>query len=339
MTGQHAPRLTRRSLLAAAVATPGIDWADALPRGVTPTPPAERRVAIAYSVWHEDQDWKKVWGAPARGFYRSDDPTIIRAHAEEVSGAGIDFFMLDATNDIGSDIRTGAGLPYQRFEEHSIATVFDVYAGLPRRPRLCFMVGYVPHSDDLANGRVTAKASEIYDVYVSNPRYAPLLEMYNGRPLLIVYGETPARWQNGLPPWSDPRFTVRFMTAGLTQQPALLDGRVSRFGYWSWQDRGPAAYPVFDGHPEAMMITAFWPEDREHHRPGQGRDDGRTFLEAWRRARRIGPRFLMLGTYNEYNAMEQPSAALSKDIEPNTTFGTQYLDMVRAQAALFHAGR
>ncbi len=316
-----------------------MNWNDPLPPGVTPTPAAERRVGIVYSCWHEDDNWKEVWGKPARGFYRSDDPAIIRAHAEETSGAGIDFLVLDATNDIGSDIRTNVGLPYQKFEEHTIAKVFEVFSGLQRRPQLCFMIGYVTNSDDLFNGRVTAKASEIYDAYASNPRYANLFQMYQGRPLLIVFGETPARWQTGLPPWSDPRFTVRFMSAGVTEQPALLSGHVSRFGYWSYQDRGPATYPVENHHPEAMMITAFWPEDHANHRPGQGRNGGKTFTQAWERARRIGPRFLLIGNYNEYNIHEQPSAEMSKDIEPSTAFGSLYLDITRTQSALFHAGR
>ena len=36
----------------------------------------------------------------------------------------------------------------------------------------------------------------------------------------------------------------------------LRSGRLSKYGYWSWEDRGPATYSVHDGQVEAMVITA-----------------------------------------------------------------------------------
>src|SRR5690606_5162986 len=38
------------------------------------------------------------WGEPLYGYYRSDDPWIIRRHAELLSDAGVDFLVFDATN-------------------------------------------------------------------------------------------------------------------------------------------------------------------------------------------------------------------------------------------------
>ena len=342
----RAVGLSRRRLVGGSLAAAmGLDWDDPLPQGITPAPLAERRVGLGYSLWHESLPWKKVWGTPSRGFYRSDDRSVIRAHAAELSDAGVDFLLLDTTNDIGSDVRTGVGLPYQRFEEHVVATLFDEYATLRSPPKLSFALGYVPNSDDLFNGRLMAKADEIYAVYVRNPRYSCLLQTYRSLPLLIIYGETPARFQYGLPPWSDPRFTVRFMTAGLTEQPQLLGSarehceKVSKYGYWSWQDRGASSYPIVDRHPEAMMITAFWPDDEPNHRRGQGRMNGATYRAAWQRARRLGPRFVMAGTFNEWIVSEQPSAEMSKDVEPSVEHGREYLDILREESRLFHAGR
>ncbi|HRA87684.1 MAG TPA: hypothetical protein PK992_06440, partial [Planctomycetaceae bacterium] len=38
------------------------------------------------------------WGEPLFGYYRSDDPWVLRRHAELLSDAGIDFLVFDATN-------------------------------------------------------------------------------------------------------------------------------------------------------------------------------------------------------------------------------------------------
>ena len=38
------------------------------------------------------------WGEPLFGYYRSDDPWILRRHAELLSDAGVDFLVFDATN-------------------------------------------------------------------------------------------------------------------------------------------------------------------------------------------------------------------------------------------------
>lgn len=38
------------------------------------------------------------WSEPALGYYRSDDPKIIRRHMEMLQAAGIDFIILDNTN-------------------------------------------------------------------------------------------------------------------------------------------------------------------------------------------------------------------------------------------------
>ena len=47
---------------------------------------------------------------------------------------------------------------------------------------------------------------------MANPRFRPLIEDYLGRPLLVVYVNTPSPWQDRARDWKDPRFTVRFMT-------------------------------------------------------------------------------------------------------------------------------
>ena len=68
------------------------------------------------------------------------------------------------------------------------------------------------------------------------------------------------------------------------------------------------------------------------------RDSGITFTESWQAARRIGPKFVLAGTFNEWKKGEQPSAEVSKDMEPSQAFGTFYLDLLAKEAELFKKG-
>jgi hypothetical protein len=340
---------TRRSLFqmlggTAAYGLPSIAGAEAVVPPWPPTPAADRQVGIAYSLWHYppvfNEYWQNVWGMPMLGHYRSDDRSIIRQHAAMLTDAGVDFILIDCSNEIDSDLRNGAGFPYQKFEERALMAVFEEFASLPTSPKICILTGNPTQPDALFNGKLTSKADQIHDVFVSNPKYAPLLLQYLGKPLLVVFGQTPARYQDGLPPWSDDRFTIRFMTSFITQQPRLLGPRFSsKFGYWSWEDRWPPTYPVFDGHPEVMTVVAAWRDSKFEHLPPRGREGGETFRSEWRYARAIGPRFVLTGTFNEWKIGEQPSAEVSKDIEPSTKDGRLYLDILKQETALFKAGK
>ena len=141
-----------------------------------------------------------------------------------------------------------------------------------------------------------------------------------------------------MPDGSDPRSTVQWTNGFVTQQPNLRTAdRVSRFGFWSWEDRGPQTYTVHDGRPEAMVVTACWRDDPEC--PTPGRRNGQTFREQWARARKVGPRFAMVVSWNEWVLGEQPSAEVSKDLEPSKEHGRLYLDILKEQIALFKQGR
>lgn len=92
--------------------------------------------------------------------------------------------------------------------------------------------------------------------------------------------DTPSPWQNGTPEWNDDRFTVRWMTGYVSEQPSLrTEDRVSKYGYWAWEDRGEQTYPIYDGKPETMVVCA---ATRKQGDPGdagyipeKGRRDGK----------------------------------------------------------------
>ncbi len=309
-----------------------------LPPGLSPAPAAERQVGIAYALWHEDDQWQRdghgSWGTPVAGDYRSDDPAVLARHAAQLSGAGVDFIVVDWSNDLGMDVRTPGGPATQRFIEQATVKLFDTWEALPSAPRVVLMIGNPGAPASVHDGKLTAKADEVWSLFVATPARRPRLLAYLGKPLLLVYVNTPTPWGHSLPPWHDDRFTVRFVTGFMTQQPGLIGPPgISRYGYWSWEDRNHPTYSVYGGHPECVTVVASWRGAGNH-----GRDHGHTYLAQWRDARRIGPRFVLAGTFNEWWVSEQIDALHSKDVEPSRELGSGSIDILRQQAALFKQG-
>lgn len=317
-----------------------------------PVPPPERLVGVAYTTWHQNAHWTNVWGTPELGFYASDNRTVIRRHAEWLADAGVDFVWIDWSNDISYQYNPAKKRPDFDMIEGATFTIFDEFARMRaegrKTPSISLFAGVTGAPEAVADGRLQRKADQIWDQFVANPVYRPLVQTYLGKPLLVVYVNTPSPWPNGVPAWNDSRFTVRWMTGYVTEQHSLrTDDLVSKYGYWSWEDRGPQTYPVHDGHPEAMVVVASWRQQEGRGVDGKGpgyipaapRAKGATFRRQWARAREIGPKFAMVVSWNEWTRGEQPSAEVSKDIEPSREFGRLYLDILKEQIALFKTGR
>ena len=314
-----------------------------------PTDPKTRLVGIAYTTWHVATPWKNTWGTPSLGFYQSDDRHVIDRHAAWLADAGVDFVWVDWSNDIKYAFDPEKKNPTFDMIEGATTVLFDEFATLREAgrptPRISVFAGVTGSPAAAADGRLQKKADQIWNQFVANPAYRPLVQTYLGKPLLVVYVNTPSPFQTGVPAWTDDRFTVRWMTGYVTQQAALRDGEVSRFGYWSWEDRGAQTYTVHDGRPESMVVVASYRPDTGNPAkgiagiPAGARDGGRTFLTQWARARAVGPTVVTVVSWNEWHRGEQPSAEVSKDIEPSKEFGTTYLDLMKQQIALFKAGK
>lgn len=318
-----------------------------------PVPPQERLVGLAYQCWFPPASWDGVWGTPELGHYRSEDPAVIRQHAAWISDAGVDFVWIDWSNNVthapdleGEEpiVRDGqrflAWRPDIASIESATRTLVQTYRLLPRRPRVSIFIGCPDAPEAVRDGRLQRKADQVYDWFLADPDVAALFQLHLGKPLLAVYVGTPSPFQQGLPEWDDPRFTVRWFTGYVAEQGNLrTDDLVSRYGFWSWEDRGPQTYAVHGGRPEAMVVTAATRQQAEEGQPGYipawGRRDGETFRESWARARDIGPQFAMVVAWNEWVRGECPSAEVSKDLEPSIEFGHRYLDLLREEVARF----
>ena len=155
----------------------------------------------------------------------------------------------------------------------------------------------------------------------------------------MCYGATPsfARKPDEFP---DDRFTVRWVTGYVGQQGLLHDKNtlVSSF-HWSWEERGAQTFTVKDGQPEAMTVVASW---RKQSEPGKSgyiapglRNNGDTYKQQWARADLIGPKFVLVVSFNEWTLGEQVSMENAKDNEPSATLGSFYLDILREQIRKF----
>jgi hypothetical protein len=300
-------------------------------------PPGTRQVGIAYAAWHDQIPWGKTWDVPQLGQYLSTDPNIIRQHAAWLSDANVDFIYIDWSNNLNTGIGDNRGQHRQLFIEGATGVIFEEYRKLQRRPRIAIMIGFPGDKAGLTDGRLQRKADQVWKEFAGNPIYEGIYLHYLHHPLLLVYAGTPSPFSKGLPPWGDPRFAVRYMTGFVSQQPGLLAPEfVSRYGYWSWEDRGIPTVAAYQGTAEAVNVVAAWRGDSANNIPAKGRRDGQTYSDGWTRAREVGPYFALAGSFNEWsNPNEEPSAEISKDIEPSRVFGMLYLELLKQEAAAF----
>ncbi|MDD3108555.1 MAG: hypothetical protein PHV49_05010 [Alistipes sp.] len=309
---------------------------------VTPVPPSEREVGIAYTTWVDESLWQgKTWDTPMLGKYDIRDRRIIRKHAEWIADAGVDFIWIDWSNNVTYNPDTLWVGGRQDVIEDATNLIFDEYDKLDRaghpHPRISIFLGVTGAPESASDGRLQKKADQIYKDYISNPRYARLIQYYLGKPLLVVYTDTPSPWHTGTPNWKDDRFTVRWMTGFISEQRTLRsEDRVSRYGYWSWEDRGEQTYPIYKGTPESMVVCAATrAQGQPDSIPAQGREGGKTFKKQFARARQIGTHFAMIVSWNEWTTGEQPSLEVSKDIEPSATLKDQYLRLMKEEIHRF----
>jgi hypothetical protein len=172
---------------------------------------------------------------------------------------------------------------------------------------------------------------------------------YKGKPLLVIYLGTPAAL-NPPPSWSDPRFTVRWMSGFLESQPALYNGLPAKNRFWSWMDRSPT--PAYaDQNVEAVTVTQAYPGrdswlDTAHRPPPHpriGRDGASAFSVQWRRAVRYAPDIILLNQWNAFSNQDRSGPAmgdeytieLSNDLEPTQELGCQPIRAVQKAVSLW----
>lgn len=190
------------------------------------------RFGIGYETWFMPGlgvFWTSPEAIPVLGRYRSDDPAVITQHAKWIMDAGIDFVLIDWSNNLGGNWSNGTAGQIIAGTQ----AVFQTYATLPRHPQITLLLG-------LDNGQVgtpnfNAQIQLITERYLQNAAYRSMLVEHDGKPLLTVYtGPT----FSPPPVYRSDTFTVRMMAA-------YFETTLNPGGAWTWVDRVPIVNGAF----------------------------------------------------------------------------------------------
>lgn len=239
------------------------------------------------------------WSQPLFGYYRSDDPWVLRRHAALLSDAGVDFLIFDTTNAV--------------IYEKVVMRLCKVFEEQRQRgehvPQIAFMV----------NTQAGGTAQRIYELLYKPGLYAELWFRWQGKPLLLC------------DPVEASEELANFFTLRKAHWPFEL---VNTHNAWHWEATYPQAYS-FDRDPsrpeevnvsvgqnlhentgKVEMMSTGHARGRSYH---DGRRDTRSeaykygfnFQEQWERAFELDPNVVFLTGWNEWIAMQ-----LNKDKGP-----------------------
>lgn len=230
------------------------------------------------------------WGEPLYGYYRGDDPWVLRRHAHLLADAGIDTLIFDTTN--------------RRTYPNVHLALCEVFSQVRREG------GRTPHIAFMCNSRAGETAQELYDTLYSPGHHEELWFIWKGKPLLIC---DPA----------DASPEVRaFFTLRKAHWPFEL---VNTANAWHWESTYPQVYGFTDDPetPEQVNVAVaqnLRRSDGKVTNMSDGEARGRSFhngatdpapgailhghnaQEQWERALQLDPPFVMVTGWNEWIA-------------------------------------
>ena len=256
------------------------------------------------------------WGEPLFGYYRGDDPWVLRRHAELLADAGIDVLIFDTTN------------------ARSYPEIYTNLCEVFRSVRLAG--GHTPQIAFMVNTSAGATAAEIYHVLYQPGRYRELWFLWQGKPLMIC----------------DPAEASAELRGFFTLRAAHWPFTLTNTPYaWHWEATFPQPYGYTDDpqKPEEVNVSVAqnlsaadgtvanmnsglargrsFHNGRQNLAPGSV-NAGYNFQEQWWRAFILRSPFVMVTGWNEWVAgrwvrpenplvfVDQYDEEFSRDIEP-----------------------
>lgn len=223
------------------------------------------------------------WSEPLFGYYRGDDPFVIRKHAQMLTDSGVDVLFLDVTN----------ALTYDKTLEKVCQVFTELRAVGQRTPSLAF----------LANTRAADTVKHLYETFYKPGKYRDLWFIWKGRPLMLAPSE-------GLPEEIREFFTLRRSWAWTKGQEWFGDGKDK----WPWLDNTPQT-PGWSESPDkpeqipvALAQHPITPIGRSFHNGAQPPPEecdpaaGAYFAEQMERALEVDPPVLFITGWNEWVA-------------------------------------
>lgn len=270
-------------------------------------PKADRTVGIFYFNWHaafgnpQVHDIAKIlaanpaapgwgpvqaphyWSEPRFGYYRPDDPWVIRKHVQMLTDAGVDALILDVTNALTYDA-----------EREALCTVLAQMRAEGRRVPGIALFAYANH---------LPVVQHLWQTFYQPGKHRDLWFHWKGKPLLLTPTE-------GLSEEVKAFFTIRTSWAWTRGHAWFGDGKDK----WPWLDFAPQVPGWHEAPNKAECVPVGVSQHvtnnigRSFHagrqpapaecRPGEGL----YFDEQWRHALPQNPEFLFVTGWNEWVA-------------------------------------
>ncbi|HZO87662.1 MAG TPA: hypothetical protein VFB38_04925 [Chthonomonadaceae bacterium] len=318
-------------------------------------------VGLEWEPWFTPRNarWDTAEAVPLLGNYDSFNTDVIRQHALWMAEAGIDFLLVDWSNNLWDKRHWNERAPGVDELIRGTTLLLDTYAQMRREgvpvPQVTLLLG-LDNGPQTTTTALNEEMRWVYARYVRPPRYRGLWVEYEGKPLIVVFNGGGPGIRQRQPPLEESQFTVRWMAS------QLQVNHLERAGYWSWMDG--VLHPVItyhSGRAEALTITpAYFGDGGWTYPQARGRRGGTTYLEQWQTAIQARPRFLLINQWNEFAGQPEGSGygprkdqyvdcynvELSNDIEPTSLtacayrgcggWGYTYLNLTRAAIRLYH---
>jgi len=226
------------------------------------------------------------WGEPEAGYYRANDPWVIRRNLEMLQNAGVDVLFMDATN----------AFTYTDQVKALCDTAMAMRAQGQHTPQIAF----------LTHSRAADTQQRLWNEFYSKNLYPELWFKWQGKPLILGIRDDKLPDGQQLPDEIKNFFTWRYSWA--------WDGGA---GKWPWIDYSPQhtgqnpegvleEIPVaVASHPTLNIGHSFHdgkqpPLDEHLLTPTFGQ--GLYFAQQWKRALDVDPPFVFVDGWNEWVA-------------------------------------
>lgn len=178
-----------------------------------------------HPAWGEGKERPSTfyWDEPIFGYYRTDDPWVLRKHAEMLADAGVDAVFFDCTN---------GSLLWEASTEALMATWSQAMKDGVNVPKIVFMLPFAPSADSKKS------LLRVYDILYSKERYKDLWFYWKGKPLIMAYPDNLSG--EGKEGKIRDFFTFR------PGQPDYVQGPVPGSDQWGWLE----VYPTHGYAPD-----------------------------------------------------------------------------------------
>ncbi len=320
------------------------------PRRFAPTVDPAHLVGTPWYPWftrynaHINGGHSGSEAVPLLGSYASANPDVIRQQMLWLDEVGVNFVQVDWSNNLTAAVHWKDHLPGVEEMVGSTQVLLDTLAqmrreGLPT-PQVLLLLGMAP---PFSMAALNEEMQFVHDAFITNPKYAGLFVMYQGKPLATVLSVLPDAQLLKQGAVDTTNFTIRWEWVNVADRP----------GWWSWTDAYlPPTTAYFHGRAESLSVTPAFAAGTGWKDPKSlGKCGGSTWVRGFQEALSRRPAFLFLHQFNEWG--EQYDTELSDDFEPAALaglgagrtgmeggagpgWGFYYLNLARALVQIYH---